>query len=651
MLQCGVATFLMCRFLPGLLVFYLLLAGGVAEEKNSSPAASEANDGTAHFLQQRKEAQRAFWVERMAGERKWLAQTLGLGPEQEDALARFSEEAVKKAVAEWAAAAGQMVADFQQDKLPGDEPPLVVLLGSWNSAVASRVFGQYRAPADQPAWRDGLAALLTPAQTEVWKKQAPVRLAAQLKPFLKQAKELEEDYSESAGAVLEIETKVLANTYELSEEQEEKISALSERLVKRRLAEWRQEAARCLADQPPEPEEGALADDICVPEPRPVTAHEPGWIGGLAKILDAPTHQALAKLLKEKEARRFKVLAQMLVLVVDEEARCTARQREQLLPLAERWVQAKPDLFQDQNRDELTKANFLAAAARATPEELTALFDEPQIRTWHRVCVPGVLDEMGTLVLRPPRAAAPAEPKPAEVPAGRDSESVMQAFLVRNEAKVRARCLTRALGCAEEFRRVCAPPEATRTLLQIAARGAVEATLREWRHAAEAEVREQLEAVEEPNTETLSAQLEQLEDSVNEISTPPDEQPLWVNTVKRVMKDLPAEKTQAWDQAVSARLEFARKAAVRFALEDFNRVIYLTSEQMPKVEALLEEAVKSHAEELDGRGRRDLPWYLSTPQNLTPFNFIPVAKLRGLLTARQWSGWSKSDGFVEMERR
>ena len=346
-----------------------------------------------------------------------------------------------------------------------------------------------------------------------------------------------------------------------------------------------------------------MADDLCVPAPRPVTAHEAGWMEGLAKILDAATWQSLAKTLKEREARRPKVLAQMLVLLVDDEVRCTARQREQLLPLAERWVQAKPELFGDESREDLTRPYFLAAAARATPEELTAVLEESQIEAWRSFCMPGIVDENGTLVPRPVRGAAPAEPPPAPAPAGADPESVVQSFLVRAQARVRTRCLARAVGCAQEIGRVCALPEEARTLLQIAARGAVEASLREWRVGAESIVREQVESLEEENLDALSMQLDQIEASggLNDVSTPPDKQPVWARTLKKVMHGLPAAQAEAWRKEEAARVEFKRQAIVRFALEDFNRVIYLTSEQMPKVEALLEEAFKAHAQDLDQR--------------------------------------------------
>ena len=73
----------------------------------------------------------------------------------------------------------------------------------------------------------------------------------------------------------------------------------------------------------------------------------------------------------------------------------------------------------------------------------------------------------------------------ATLVAGAGPESLVQAFLVRAQTKVRTRCLARAVGCAQEIGRVCTLPEEARTLLQIAARGAVEASLREWRVGAE----------------------------------------------------------------------------------------------------------------------------------------------------------------------
>ena len=74
---------------------------------------------------------------------------------------------------------------------------------------------------------------------------------------------------------------------------------------------------------------------------------------------------------------------------------------------------------------------------------------------------------------------------------------------------------------------------------------------------------------------------------------------------------------------------------------------------MPKVEALLDEAFKAHAQEPRSAKlrRRGAPWYLATPQNLTPFNFIPEKSFRPLLTAPQWSGWSKSEAYTEPEAK
>lgn len=189
-------------------------------------------------------------------------------------------------------------------------------------------------------------------------------------------------------------------------------------------------------------------------------------------------------------------------------------------------------------------------------------------------------------------------------------------------------------------------------MLQTAARGAVEASLREWRFSAETTVRNQLESMEEANPDTLSIQLDQLESSMEDVSTPPEKQPLWLHTLTRVMKGLPPESAKAWQAQESARAAFKRDTGLRFAMESFNRVIYLTPEQIPKLQALLEEAVKPHEEELESRNSSsDSPWFLSSPENLTPFNHIPPAKLRALLTAQQWTGWSKSDAFVETDRK
>ena len=174
---------------------------------------------------------------------------------------------------------------------------------AWNPAVASRVWGRYRAPEEQPVWREGLAGLLTPAQTEAWKKQAPAHVAALQKPFLKQVKEAQEDYREFAGAVLDKERAVLASTFALREGQEKKLEALAQRLVNRRMAEWRAEAARCLADQPPDEAGGMAADDLCVPPPRPVTAAR-GGLAGRARENPRCRHLAVARPERSRKERR-----------------------------------------------------------------------------------------------------------------------------------------------------------------------------------------------------------------------------------------------------------------------------------------------------------------------------------------------------------
>jgi hypothetical protein len=644
-----IATRVMCRFLLSSLAFCFLLSRGMAEDQGA-PEPPVASDGTAEYVKERETAQRNFWTKRMAAERKWLARAVALSPEQSASLAGFAEEAVRKAMEEWSRAAEQIADDFRHAPEAAGLPPLEVLMESWNDALASRVFGQYRAPEEQPAWRAGLAGLLTPAQAETWKKQAPARAAALLKPFLKQGKEVQEDYRESAGALLDQESTNLALVFELDEAQHDKIEALARRLVNRRLAEWRTEAARCLADQAPD--EGAAAGgELSLPEPRPVTPHDGGWLEGLRKVLDAPTWRSLADSMRASEARQPKALAQILVLAVDEEVRCTARQRAQLVPLAERWVQAQRDLFQENHRDGLTMANFLAAAARATPEELGGVLEESQLRAWRRACVPGILDEVGALVLRPARAPGQLEPPPAPLPSGGRPEDLLQAFLLREEAKVRKLCLVRAVGRAQEIGRVCALPDETRALLQTAARGAVEASLREWRGAAESSTREQIDDLDDQSAEALRGQLEQMDDlgTLNALQTPPDKQPVWTRTLKKVMQALPSPQAEAWRQEEAARAAFKRQAIVRFVLEDFNRLIYLTSQQVAKIEPLLDEAVKAGAEELEQRSSTEAPWYLAAPGNLYPLNLIPEAKLRPLLTAQQWSGWTASEAYAAPE--
>ena len=101
-----------------------------------------------------------------------------------------------------------------------------------------------------------------------------------------------------------------------------------------------------------------------------------------------------------------------------------------------------------------------------------------------------------------------------------------------------------------------------------------------------------------------------------------------------------------------ARGEFKRQAIVRFILEDFTYLVYLTPEQLPKLRA-----AAGAGGQVTRRGVRPAPLRQRLP--LVPLNprkpvaprLHPRTSLRPILTAQQWTGWSKSEAYSEPEEK
>jgi hypothetical protein len=84
------------------------------------------------------------------------------------------------------------------------------------------------------------------------------------------------------------------------------------------------------------------------------------------------------------------------------------------------------------------------------------------------------------------------------------------------------------------------------------------------------------------------------------IATPPEQQPIWEETVKA---ELNAEQNNAWQGELRQRESYRESAIAAALLDAFQRKIHLNKSQEEKIEALLGKILADYGEDIRGMFR------------------------------------------------
>jgi len=177
--------------------------------------------------------------------------------------------------------------------------------------------------------------------------------------------------------------------------------------------------------------------------------------------------------------------------------------------------------------------------------------------------------------------------------------------------------------------------------LQVAARGITEASMASWKWMIEQQVRSQLQEVTPQN---VKQRLDSLQDFFfqRNFGVQSMSQPIWDNTVK---VELSAKQQELWKKETDARADFQDKAIASLVVAEFDRRYQLTADQWDKLEPVIAGVVHDYSPEISqifsfSNGVR---WFMGSGYTLLPFDGVPEADLKAILSKDQWTRWSGSE--------
>ena len=649
-----------CRNLAGLLL--IPFAFGAALRAEEAPEAASAKialpPGTEvkydAFLKKLEEVRRADWNTRVEKEIGTLSATVTLTPAQLPAVQEAGRQAVDASTTVWMAKADELFRKTLLGQPKQAEKLLSEASGMAEVYVKQNFIGEDTvAPADQKTWVDSLARILAPEQAALWRTAQEKQRGELEKQVAEMLKPIEERIRVSCTAPYLNKAGEIRHTLNLDKERGEKLDTLARSLADGPIAAWRKTALRQFSELS-DAERRDRTKTRRFDAGTPVLAseeQEKAWKAGVSAVLTPEEIGKLSATKGERKERRVHAMGQVMVQVLDEKLALTARQREQLQPLAEKLVKEIPALMRtdDPNRGyySLSTEVFLAAGAKATDAELQPVLDEAQFKHWRAYCVAGQVDQDGDVIQEPEKDEEPGAAIKASLPADPDDfENIVSDFLYKKEALIRKKSLAAALLRAEEAGRVGGLAPETLRSLQMAARGAAEASLRDWRRDCDQNVRQNLEGA---NGQTVRLRLASIEDYyyMRQSGAPPESQPVWVETLKEVKTGLTPPQRDALQKEEKEREAFRNNTIVRSVIADFDQQYLLTADQHAKMEALVVAMLKEYGSELGTNFSNydSAPWYLQPYYKFIPIAGIPEKELKETLTKEQWEGWNASREF------
>lgn len=635
------------RFRRGLLraVAVLLALGalwpGVSGAAEQFPPEDEAKIKA--FLGRVSELRTKTWTEAMEKEAAEVAKVTSLDADGQKALLEPAQKAVRTASAAWM----EKMTDFVRRILSVQREQIPLILDQFDddSILQTDVIYDYTPPMEQPAWTEALHLTLSPGQGTAWDKASSARQALAvslvekfLKPRQNQARMMYEAPLLARAAHLKM---LLGLPKERADRLEAVVKTVSEGFV----ATWRKRLVRtvlAMTDAQRQAFDKNRSPGVGISQETSL-AGRLAWETQTLSLLTPEEIEQWKGLQKEHRARRVRVLAQVMLAELDQRLALTSRQREQLQPLAERLVQADTSLVADEELREsmdFSVQNLTAAAAKANDAELAPILDPQQREHWKQLADPES-ESLGQTVMR--RRAVPAKSVPAAKSSAEpeEFEEALSDFFYEKTGETRRHLLRKLLLQVEDANRVTPLSSEVVGRLRTAARGAAEASLVDWKHDTDVNIRQNLGEV---NLQSVRQRLAGMQDySMQRESGPQaDQQRVWKMAVS---SELTEAQRNAWQVEVDARAAYRAMIMSGAVLSELDRRIMLTTEQWTALDARLTPLLKSYGEDLSNQFSYNGPWYLQSFYAFTPLAGIPEKELTAILSKEQMNQWKGCQEF------
>jgi hypothetical protein len=581
------------------------------------------------FVTKLAAAKRRIYREEMIALTDRVVVETALDAAGKERLLQGLDAAVEAAMAGWETKAYDWLAPYLNRGGPGAQREVA----RWpleQIAKSPGVEGVVR-PEEQPVWHTLLRTTLTGPQHAQWL----ARLEKEKQDLERRLREAVGFFADNHRPHLEEQAALavsdIRNALTLDDRRREVLEQLARDAVAGTMERWKSGVMVVLRRLEPERQEALLnqGGGMVMPEKEVLVTEEPAWIQGLAKLLTAEESRSLAAAREGRRQRRVAASRAALLEILDDHLGLTPRQREALAaplqPMAEKLTEQMKRYY---NLDPFTIGHVLRESELSP---LRSLLDPGQAADLEQLLQPvshgrrrGVGDPEDVeraKTLPPPRTEA-------------DLEALLSVDLMRRYEETlteRRAAMRRVVADVDRHVDLSA---AQASELGMAAVGAVEESLEMYRHQLSTWLRQSLAGA---TAETMRVRLASLGTAGFGHDTLPEQTPLWLGSLSRVLTE--AQK-QRWRETRQAREVARRECQVLLVLSELDQQLALTPGQAAFFEKRLREIIAEYADDLDDyNGARR--WHLHAYSMLTPVAGVPEEELRTQLTPTQLELWEE----------
>jgi hypothetical protein len=600
-----------------------------------------------------EEVEKAFaaFVASSAEARKSIAKTeLGKLCDEVAASVKLSSEQRKKLETEAAPAVTESCDKFAE-KLDGWLRPFLVGYGErglsnltrWKPEQFASRPNVASSPQDSKAWEEAVKLVLTPEQMVIYREELgdkTARRKREIATYLKDSMAMRRNQIEDA---FRLERDGIVRELLLDKERAAKLEAVQKQAVDAILAEEQKSASEQLLALNEESwrqmyGSGGVQQFDAFSKGPPTRRVE--WTKGLATVLTPEEMKRWEGTLAQHQERRERAAMMGAVAELEDKVLLSAEQRPKLEKIfLERWRH-----YPNNDSNQIYPMNLLRSGQ---DNEITTLLTKEQQKRWNEFVRGGYGNGRNA-------AVPPKQSKPSETPQPVDTERVFAEYFVRLYHGQRDRLMSSMQEQVDEMVRVTSLSGEPLKLLQVAAKGAVERVLDDRLHSSN--WKQNLESNTRGSVEGVGAVfLKQRLDAMGENrynTAPPEENELWLETLKTVLTD---DQRKMYESVLSEREAYRNRAIVQIVLAQLDTTLRISGEQADKLEPLLAAVVKDYwldyQRSFSGSNYAIYPYYL--PVMLSG---IPESDRKAILTPEQLKqfdgdGQNRYNGWWENMKR
>ncbi len=369
---------------------------------------------------------------------------------------------------------------------------------------------------------------------------------------------------------------------------------------------------------------------------------ERAWNAGLAAALPAEDLKRWKDLVAARRDKHIRAYTGVLVSEMDRQVAFTAKQREQIEPLAARLIADEPHLaVKETDPSNFIYGNpsrgFYDAAAKADDRDLSAILDAHQLVQWRRVCE--AYRNTYTIAFNNNSNGRGSGSTEDALSTPEDLENKLSDYLQDMEERSRQTIFEEMMLKLDDVSRSANLSPEKIQFLQMAAIGSAEAIFENWKASIEQNIRSNI---------SNNVRVGNLEARLRNIGTyswggnAGEDPPRWKRAVET---ELTAAEREAWKSEIEARGRYQDEAASRYVIARFDGAVDLSVDQWGKLEPIVGGIMKDYHDDIarmfpTASGQRP-PWYLQY-YGLLPFASLSDKDLEGLLTKEQIEAWMSS---------